>query len=928
MQDCWIPSPEQEEILRLNSGRHLVLAPPGTGKTALLAWRVRDALRAGIPPERMLCLTFTVRAADEMKQRIRLAVPNARLPELGNFHHWCNRFLHNRQLVPCDCQIVDEILQADLMSEAIAAVAAKSALLSNQIDALRDRTGQLPVKALLSHAACSRQRDWQFPPDVLRIPHNNRFLDSASPDLLKRLTTQYHQIKKDLHLLDYDDLLLYAYDFVAIKKVVPDCDKCTWVQIDEVQDLNPLEWGLVRALSAPHAHQVFFGDGEQSIFSFLGADSPHLSQIEASCDGTHSLPHNYRSRSYLLDMSVRYALQTLHADWDVLPMPEIIEPPDKKALRLTRIPQNESPEEWIAKGLRLAQEERPAFPRTAILVRTNRQADDFESALRAVGLPVYKVSGTDWTTRPETRDFKAFLAVLVKHDDRMAWARLFRLFANIPSQATARKWIAEFFEFGLRPSDLFESEQPDIYHTPLDTLCQTISGSTPTRVVVFDTETTGRDPDSDDIIQLAALEVVDGHPGQSFNRYLLTNRDLSDTESIHHISRDFLDAHGVPPPDALRDFLDFVGDSPLSGHNAWAFDRAFLSAALRRHGLPPLSSNTVFIDTLDASRRLFPNLKSYKLADLIKVFKLAGVNSHNAADDVAATAELLLHLANTAHLRADTRRTFLRDNADIIFRFRNAFLPLWTSFVARPDHRCDFRFAWSTFLDAALDASASREDIDFDSRDEMDRAADKFLRYAEHAWGNDCKQLPFLDILRRENRFLSRCKEVDLLVGDEPIVVSTVHKAKGLEFPRVIVPDAQDGTYPHSGEQDEESRLESARILYVAMTRAQNMLVLLYSNAPSPFLEPVMACFNSPPIPDLYIRLREQGQCGLGIQHPRPSPSVSLASDPDWLARCYYIASAIRSRTAIPELPALLGDKDPTVRSFAVKLSDILRSRP
>ena len=143
MSDHWQPSAEQREILQLNAGRHLVLAPPGTGKTELLAHRVRDALLAGIPPERILCLTFTVRAAEEMKTRIRAAIPRARLPELGNFHHWCHHFLFSRKLVPGNWEVADETLQADLMRETLAALADASPHLSRSIDALRDHAGNL-----------------------------------------------------------------------------------------------------------------------------------------------------------------------------------------------------------------------------------------------------------------------------------------------------------------------------------------------------------------------------------------------------------------------------------------------------------------------------------------------------------------------------------------------------------------------------------------------------------------------------------------------------------------------------------------------------------------------------------------------------------------------------------------------------------------
>ena len=849
MGGIWQPSAEQREILQLNAGRHLVLAPPGTGKTELLAHRVRDALLSGIPPERILCLTFTVRAAEQMKKRIRATVPRGRaLPELGNFHHWCHHFLFARKLVPKNWQVVDEILQADLMRDTLAGLASESPRMERQIDSLRDRGGQLPVEALLACAARLRQRALHFPESILSGPRNGSVPGGASPDLIHRIAETYRRCKESHHLLDFDDLLLYTYYFAAIKKCIPDSEKCVWVQIDEVQDLNPLQWGLVHALSSPHAHQVFFGDSEQSIFSFLGSDRGHLERITAACDDVHPLTHNFRSRSYLLDLTVRYALTTLHAAWNTRPEPGSAAPPPRGALHLAEIPRDIPQEDWLAARL---QREIDA-PRTAILTRTNRRADDFEKALRAVGLDVYKISGTDWSVRHEARDFKAFLSVLANPGDRMAWARLWHLFAGAPSPAAARNLISALFAAGLSPTDFLAPDSPRSASTPLDALPGAVAPGT--RIVVFDTETTGIDPTADDIVQLAAMELVDGVPSRTFNRYLHTDRDLSATEPIHHISRAFLDAHGTKPAEALRDFIAFAGDAPLAGHNV-GFDRAFLANALRCHGLPPVPRRTLFIDTLDASRRLHPELKSHKLGDLVKDLKLSGANTHNAADDVEATASLLLHLACEANARADARhaflRAFLRDQEYAIARFRETFLPLWTDFTARPGRRCTFRRAWSAFLEAALAAAAASGEDAADSRDEMDRAAEKFLRFADAKWGNDCKERPFLDVVRRKSRFVARFKEVDLLLGNEPIVVSTIHKAKGLEFPRVVVPDAQDGVYPGPFDRDGTDREESARVLYVAMTRAQTHLWLLFTGTPSPFLNQGLDCFAArrPPAP-------------------------------------------------------------------------------
>jgi len=90
------PTKEQESIILLSEGRHLVLAPPGTGKTEMLSYRVLHALERGIPHEKILCLTFTVRAAMEMKERILKFGSHRDLPELGNIHHFCHHFFFQK----------------------------------------------------------------------------------------------------------------------------------------------------------------------------------------------------------------------------------------------------------------------------------------------------------------------------------------------------------------------------------------------------------------------------------------------------------------------------------------------------------------------------------------------------------------------------------------------------------------------------------------------------------------------------------------------------------------------------------------------------------------------------------------------------------------------------------------------------------------
>ena len=110
---------EQEKVVGLSAGRHLVLAPPGSGKTEMLSQRILRALEAGVPPERMLCATFTNRAAFEMRERMAAAADGRALPDVGNIHHFCHRFLLSVGRIHPGVHVLDEVEQADFVREVV-----------------------------------------------------------------------------------------------------------------------------------------------------------------------------------------------------------------------------------------------------------------------------------------------------------------------------------------------------------------------------------------------------------------------------------------------------------------------------------------------------------------------------------------------------------------------------------------------------------------------------------------------------------------------------------------------------------------------------------------------------------------------------------------------------------------------------------------
>ena len=110
---------EQAEVIALASGHHLVLAPPGSGKTEMLARRIFSAVREGADPDRMLCATFTNRAAFEMRERVAREADNLRLPDVGNLHHFCHSFLVSVGRLHPGKHVIDEVQQSEFMHEVL-----------------------------------------------------------------------------------------------------------------------------------------------------------------------------------------------------------------------------------------------------------------------------------------------------------------------------------------------------------------------------------------------------------------------------------------------------------------------------------------------------------------------------------------------------------------------------------------------------------------------------------------------------------------------------------------------------------------------------------------------------------------------------------------------------------------------------------------
>lgn len=843
----------QQEAIEISGGRHLVLAPPGCGKTDILTERVMHAHETGIDYGDMLCLTFTNRAAKGMAQRISDRTGNPVPDDLfvGNIHRYCSQMLFTEGLVRHNSAIIDEgdvenIIQEDLCKRID--VQTHTTELMRLQHALWQLTlgmrGELVLHSELVHNGSMTRLC-----DVLGRPHtddalaeiytNIQALASRYITLLELpaakmmlLAHTYQTYKEENDLLDYDDLLVLAYKHLSGEGTVAS-RKYRWIEIDEVQDLNALQLALVDLLATDDATVVYLGDEQQAIFSFIGAKLETLEALKRRCRGNiHHLHTNYRSPKYLLDLQNDFAVRNLGIRRDLLPTTDNTVEKCPEDLCLLNVGEASLESYYTARFAKRYGDMSPDS-RVAILVSTNREADDVGETMTAMGIQHFKISGTDLFSLPAVRLLLAHLSVLTDENVFIAWARLMWGLRVVPTYTAARTMMREMRNAALLPSDF-------LLHPGSSYLQDFILAYDNEELVIFDTETTGLDPTTDDIIQIAAVRVRQGHVvGKPFNIILETDKELPATVGGHTnpMLEVYRNSHRHPRAEGLRMFMDYCKGDVLIGHNV-EYDYQILDSNLHR-SCPEISLENRRFDTLKYIRLVRPRLRHYRLEHLIETLHLEGQNSHKADDDIMATLSLLNFCHNAALGMVSAQRHYLASHARTIEKFRERYSTLYQHGLHASGIMEELQFAYNHLIDAKLIEPLEK------------------WPHLMHYLEADLIRTDLFPTLRQQlERYttdLCTTKEADLCGGSlqERYIISTVHKAKGLEFDTVLVYRAVDGSYPGSRSWTEKQIQEDARRLFVALSRAKRHLCVVYDshygNTPhylSPFLEKVKAHFT------------------------------------------------------------------------------------
>ncbi len=900
MKTTFIPDPCQLKVIEAEGGNHLVLAPPGCGKTQILAERICHAHAKGVEYTDMLCLTFTNRAARGMTERIAQRMGDKVVGDVfvGNVHRFCSRFLFNNSLVAAESSVIDDDDAVSILARYLGddeylvmshyqrrrdyATVFHLSNLMHQIKmghprAIRIHTDCLDSNdiAAMRHICASQKKeftaemmvDMYLHADIYRSLVDSSAMDYGSRQIAKKLLRKmavahaYECYKRKNRLLDFNDLLMFTYDALAADTgEAPHYHRYRWIQVDEVQDLNPLQMNIIRLLTAADAHTVMcLGDEQQAIFSFMGAKMGTLEALrkKKGCQ-LHHLSVNHRSPEYLLKVYNDYAAEVLGIDRSILPQP--CEGSDKARLgNEMLILCSSTYEDEVRNVVQFAAQLNHNFPddTTAIVVNANRDAEDIATELRGKRLGFFKISGTDIFSLPDVKLLFAHLGVLNNEMNFMAWARLLHGLRVFEGNASARIFLRELFDCALMPLDLLRTDGSSY-------LQEFVKSYETEDIVVFDTETTGLDVFEDDIVQIAAIKMRKGRvvDDSTFVAYLKTSREIPTKlgdivnpiieERKHHALQD--------NEDALRRFMSYAEGAVLLAHNA-DYDYRILENNLRRY-CPDMSlevRHPRYLDSLRLVRLLHPELQNHKLKNLIASFGLDGVNSHLADDDVNATCGVVAHCYEEAKERIKEQKRFLtlkqtRQHAAALQR-------AYGSFHAEAMGRMYVRRA-SEEKPALVDELLLFRQYMLDEGNIQSIEGFKHIvAFLSNDLIDTAKERSLYEQLSHHAMEMATLKEADLCGGtamDEHIFVTTIHKAKGLEFDNVIVFDAIDGRLPNYYTRNMPTQFaEDARKFYVAITRAKHRLYVSQCLAQAgwhgesserhltPFMRPVEKHFSS-----------------------------------------------------------------------------------
>ena len=434
-QDRFQLTPSQAEAVFHSNGALLVLAGPGSGKTRVITHRIAALIKSGVSPYSICAITFTNKAAEEMRQRV-IKMDVLAGSHISTFHSLCVRILRRyaeRVKIKSNFSIYNDSDQKRIM---------KLAIKSRDVDT----TNFPPTKIL---AAVSRLKN--------NLTQPNDLLDRADDYFTKTLANlygTYQQLLAEYNALDFDDLLVKTALLLKNDSDVRSTlnNRFKYLLIDEYQDINNAQYEIAKNLAIEHGNICATGDPDQSIYRWRGADIGNILAFEKDWPNAAvvKLEENFRSCPKILELADKLISNNTSRKHKQL----IATLPPGRGVSVEAYEDEKQQSQTIACKIKELVDQSEHLNEIAVFYRVNSMSRTLEEAFIEALIPYQIVRGVEFYNRKEIRDMLAYLKVLVNPDDNTATLRVI----NTPARGIGKTTMTKVaFYAGKKNISLYEA---------------------------------------------------------------------------------------------------------------------------------------------------------------------------------------------------------------------------------------------------------------------------------------------------------------------------------------------------------------------------------------------------------------------------------------------------------------------------------------
>ena len=458
---------QQLQAVTYCDGPLQVIAGAGSGKTRVLTYKIAYLLQQNYEPWRILALTFTNKAANEMKERIAQLVgeEKARYLQMGTFHSILARILRY------ECSHLGFQSNFTIYDENDSRSLIKTIVKEMQLDDKKYKHSA--VHAVISKAKNDLIDAHAYAADKLNIERDKR----REMPMLFQIFITYQDRCRQANAMDFDDLLLKAYELFSSNEEVRKkyAERFRYILVDEYQDTNVAQQHIVSLLAKENQKVCVVGDDAQSIYAFRGANIDNILDFQQQYPGTRliRLERNYRSTQNIVNAAnslIRHNEGQIRKN--VFSENEVGE-----KITCFSTPSDQEEAKVICNEIKKIKRETDSlYSDFAVLYRTNAQSRQFEEQMRSMNIPYRVFGGLSFYQRKEIKDIMAYFRLLVNQNDEEAFRRV----VNYPARGIGNTSLAKIITIA-------QQEQLSLFHTAmqLPALASGVNKGTLTKITAF-----------------------------------------------------------------------------------------------------------------------------------------------------------------------------------------------------------------------------------------------------------------------------------------------------------------------------------------------------------------------------------------------------------------------------------------------------------